>query len=63
MEIKHITPFHLAQRWRITPKTLQNWRCDGKGPPYLKIGGRIVYRLEDVERYEITQRRNVFDKS
>lgn len=21
-------------------------------PPYLKIGGRVVYRLQDIEEYE-----------
>ena len=26
----------LAQRWGIRPKTLQRWRCEGRGPKYLK---------------------------
>ena len=26
-----------------------------KGPPFLKVGGRVVYRLEDVESYEASQ--------
>lgn len=29
-------------------KTLANWRCDLEGPPFLKIRGRIYYRLADL---------------
>ena len=28
----------------VSPKTLANWRCQGKGPPFLKIGRLIRYR-------------------
>ncbi len=58
MELSHMTPSHIARRWGIAPKTLQNWRCVGKGPPYIKIGGRILYRREDIEQYEIEQQHN-----
>ncbi|MEO5349785.1 MAG: helix-turn-helix domain-containing protein [Magnetococcus sp. YQC-3] len=56
--MRHITPSHLAQRWGIAAKTLLNWRCVGKGPPYIKIGGRVMYRREDIEQYEIAQQQN-----
>lgn len=42
----------LADRWLISPRTLEQWRWQGKGPKYLKIGARVVYRLEDVEAFE-----------
>jgi hypothetical protein len=42
----------LAGRWLISPRTLEQWRWQGKGPRYLKIGGRVVYRLADVEAFE-----------
>ena len=29
-----------------------------QGPQYLKIGGRIVYRLEDIEAFEAAQVRS-----
>ncbi|MBF0584659.1 MAG: helix-turn-helix domain-containing protein [Magnetococcales bacterium] len=59
MELCHMTnPSHLARRWGIAPKTLQNWRCAGKGPPYIKIGGRIMYRWEDIKQYEIAHQHN-----
>ena len=40
---------HLARRWHISPRTLERWRWTGEGPAYVKIGGRVVYRLDDVE--------------
>ena len=36
----------------ISPRTLERWRWTGEGPAFLKIGGRVIYRLEDVEAYE-----------
>jgi hypothetical protein len=33
-------------------RTLERWRWLNQGPRYLKIGGRVVYRLEDVEAFE-----------
>lgn len=55
--IKHLGQIDLARRWRISPRTLERWRCVAHGPRYLKIGGRVVYRLDDVEAYEAQQLR------
>jgi predicted DNA-binding transcriptional regulator AlpA len=41
----------LAQRLGISRKTLQKWRSLGMGPPYLKLGAKVVYRAEDIEAY------------
>ena len=49
----HLNQTDLARRWRISPRTLERWRWTGEGPRYIKIGGRILYRLEDVERFEL----------
>ena len=59
MTVGHLTQNELAQRWRISPRTLERWRWLGEGPQYLKIGGRVVYRFEDIERYEHVQLRGV----
>lgn len=32
-------------------QTLRNWRCKRRGPNYLKIGSRVGYLLEDLQRY------------
>ena len=42
----------LAARWKINPRTLERWRWIGDGPRFLKIGGRVIYRIEDVEAFE-----------
>lgn len=49
-----LTPAQLSDRWgnRIGPRTLANWRSQGNGPPFVKIGGAIAYRLADVEAWE-----------
>jgi hypothetical protein len=46
----------LAQRWRISPRTLERWRCLGQGPAFLKLGRRIAYRVADIEAFEAAQR-------
>jgi predicted site-specific integrase-resolvase len=48
----------LAARWTISARTLERWRWKGEGPAYLKIGGRVVYRIEDVLAYEQDRQRH-----
>jgi excisionase family DNA binding protein len=31
--------------------TLANWRCAGKGPPFLRVGRHVRYRRRDVDRW------------
>ena len=47
-----LTEQMLAVRWFCSKSRLQHWRCSGNGPQYLKIGGRILYRLTDVQDFE-----------
>ena len=53
---RHLTHVELAERWRISPRTLERWRWLRLGPQYLKIGGRVVYSLEDVQSFEAAKR-------
>ena len=55
MATKHLNQIDLAARWNISHRTLERWRWTGEGPQYVKLGGRVVYRLEDVEEYEREQ--------
>jgi len=50
--VRHFNQIDLSRRWNISPRTLERWRWLKQGPPYLKIGGRVVYRLEDVIGFE-----------
>lgn len=47
-----LTTRELAARWRLSPRTLERWRHEGKGPPWLVLGGRVVCRVEDVRAFE-----------
>ena len=57
MAVQHFNQVELSRRWRLSPRTLERWRFQGTGPQYLKVGGRVVYRLEDIETYEAEQLR------
>jgi len=48
----HINQKQLAERWDLYKRTLERWRVIGWGPLFLKIGGRVVYRVEDILAYE-----------
>lgn len=37
---------------RLAPKTLQQWRQRGEGPPYVRVSSRCVrYRVRDLEAW------------
>jgi len=55
---KHLNQINLADRWNISHRTLERWRWTGEGPHYIKLGGRVVYRIGDVEAFEAEQLRN-----
>jgi hypothetical protein len=57
MSVKHLNQIDLARRWSISPRTLERWRWLGQGPRYIKIGGRVVYRIDEVEAFEAQQTR------
>jgi hypothetical protein len=52
-EVRHLTQAQLAQRLGVSQRTLEGWRYRGKGPAYLRLEGRIAYRLTDVEHFEL----------
>ena len=49
---RHLTQRQLAKRWEKSEASLERWRSLGIGPKFLKLGGQIRYRLEDVLGYE-----------
>jgi hypothetical protein len=56
MAVTHFNQTELAGRWRISPRTLERWRWIKTGPTFLKIGGRVVYLVADIEAYEASRR-------
>ncbi len=53
LKTRHLTQRELAQRWLKSEATLERYRCEGVGPRFLKLGGTVRYRLEDIEQFEL----------
>lgn len=47
-----------ADRLLLARRTLEKWRCIGKGPEYRKHGDRVYYDERELERWSDSQRRN-----
>jgi predicted DNA-binding transcriptional regulator AlpA len=59
-DTQFLTPAELVARWGgvISIRTLANWRSKGKGPRFVRLGGRtspLAYRLADIEAWEAAQ--------
>lgn len=46
---RYLTDEELSKRLKINRRTLQDYRNLGR-IPYVKLGGKILYREEDIER-------------
>lgn len=53
----HLNEIELGKRWGVSPKTLQRWRCENRGPAYLKLSKRVTYAMEDIIAFEDSQKR------
>lgn len=51
-ERAYLTSKELADRWRLSDQTLANWRYAGKGPPFIRVGARVLYPVEGIHAYE-----------
>ena len=49
-----LTTKELSARWggRITVRALENWRSTSNGPPFIKLGGSVLYRATDIDKWE-----------
>ena len=52
MTIQHLSTNELVERLRVSRSTLERWRTNGVGPPFIKVGSRVIYRIGDVEDWE-----------
>ena len=57
MTVKHLNQVELSRRWTVSPRTLERWRWLKQGPDFIKVGGRVVYAIEDIESFEAARRR------
>jgi hypothetical protein len=52
MKEKRLTPEELSELWNVPLATLSQWRWNGRGPEFIKLGKHILYRLQEVEIFE-----------
>ena len=47
-----LTEKEFSERYRTPARSLQRWRANGDGPPFVRIGPRrIAYRTADAEAW------------
>jgi predicted DNA-binding transcriptional regulator AlpA len=46
-----LTPAEAAELLGTTTRTLGQQRFEHRGPDYIKLGGKIGYRLSDIDAY------------
>jgi hypothetical protein len=46
-----LTQVEAARKRRRSVRTLERERAEGRGPPYVRDGGRILYRWGDIRKY------------
>ncbi len=59
MHSRLLNQIDLARKWQMSERTLEAWRWRKIGPRWIRIGGRIRYKLEDVEAYEAAHAREI----
>lgn len=47
-----------ARFLKLRPATMNNWRTLGYGPPYSKLGRRVVYSVAELVKWAHAQRRS-----
>lgn len=53
---KFLVEQELAERWNKSRRMLQRMRADGSGPAYHRIGGSVLYKIDDIEAFEAASR-------
>lgn len=53
---KYAKDTQVSNMYGIGLQTLRNWRSEGKGPAYSKIGRGCFYNLQDVEAYFLSRK-------
>ncbi len=46
-----------AEKIGVKPETLATWRCQNRGPAYVKVGRKVRYFEVDVLTYIVSNRR------
>ena len=47
----------------MSKRTLEKWRVEGNGPPFLKLGRRVLYSRADLKAWLLSRRRHSTSES
>lgn len=56
IESPYLSAVEAAIYLRISERALENYRMTGEGPAYRKHGGKIVYHIDDLNRWSARRR-------
>jgi len=62
LENRLLIPQDLEREYGISTKTLANWRSQGKGPPYFKLGNAVRYRGGEVNKWIAGSKVKIYKK-
>src|SRR5574337_1830780 len=48
---RYVRTHEAARLLGLSPRTLEKYRCHGSGPTFRKLGGRVVYAIDDLEAW------------
>lgn len=49
---RYLTSDEVAERYRTSPATVRYWRYTGTGPRGVKVGRQVLYREDELARWE-----------
>lgn len=49
--IQLLNQVQAAEVLAVSPRTLEGWRFKGGGPPFVRVGRRIQYRMRDLQAW------------
>ena len=51
MNNRLLTTIEAAEYLALGKQTIERWRLTGEGPKFVKMGGAVRYRLEDLDAF------------
>lgn len=64
IQARYLTTPDAAVHLGLKPRTLEKHRYCGTGPPYHKLGGKVVYTIEALDAWaKLGLRRSTFEKA
>jgi excisionase family DNA binding protein len=51
-----LTPDQAAEQLHVKVGTLAQWRSQGRGPVFTRVGGLVMYERSDLQAYLVARR-------